>query len=104
MNKRNVKSKKTDQTSVLTRIAESCSSGDDESMNVNSHQDISPKVRTSRRVATDPQSTYAKVNPIHKSAATYIYHLQHICFRFLQYFKTDPSYYIFEPHRKEERK
>ncbi|KAM5549431.1 hypothetical protein ABKV19_000716 [Rosa sericea] len=55
-NKRNVKSKKTDQMPVLTRyIADSCSSGD-----ANSHQDSSPKARTSRGLTTDPQSTYAR--------------------------------------------
>ncbi|XP_040363527.1 transcription factor bHLH139-like [Rosa chinensis] len=60
-NKRNVKSKQTDQKPVLTRnIADSCSSGDDEPMNANSNQDLSPKARISRGLATDAQSTYAK--------------------------------------------
>ncbi|XP_050363908.1 transcription factor RSL3-like [Argentina anserina] len=61
MNKRNVRSKKTDQRPVLTRnIADSCSSGHDEPMNANSHQDMSPKPRFQRGLTTDPQSTYAK--------------------------------------------
>ncbi|XP_004292131.1 PREDICTED: transcription factor bHLH54-like [Fragaria vesca subsp. vesca] len=60
-NKRNVKSKMTNQKPVLTRnIADSCSSGDDEPMNANPQQDLSPNARSSRELAIDPQRTYAK--------------------------------------------